>query len=479
MAMLDGTVVNVALPRIGAEFHASVAGLQWIVDGYLLSLAALILVSGALGDRYGRRRIYLVGVIWFGVTSLCCGLAPDIGLLVAARILQGVGGALLTPGALAILQSVFVREDRARAIGAWTGLGGVAAAIGPLAGGVLVQVGSWRLAFLINPPLAVLCVLLALRYVPETSDGADARRPDLPLAALGVVGLAGLTALLVQLPSTGLSPLTLVTGVVGVLGLVAFGVGQRYRRHPLVPPALFHDRTFVMANVVTFVLYAALGGVLLLLVLQLQVSLHYPPTLAGLASLPVTVLMLLLSGPSGRLASRIGPRTQLVVGPLLLAAGMLLERRVVPGANYLTGVLPGVVVFGLGLSCTVAPVTATALAAAPDRFAGVASGVNNAIARTGTLLLVAVLPAAVGLTGAGYADPAALTRSWRLALLITAGLGVLGALAALGVRNTVFQDSTDAAEDSVRMSANSAGSMLPPETTATVRPRGRSSRRKR
>jgi EmrB/QacA subfamily drug resistance transporter len=481
MAMLDGTVVNVALPRIGAQFGASVAGLQWTVDGYLLSLAALILVSGALGDRYGRRRVYLIGVTWFGAASLLCGLAPSLQLLVAARVLQGVGGALLTPGALAILQSVFAREERARAIGAWTGLGGVASAVGPLAGGALIQLGSWRLAFLINPPIAALCVFLALRFVPESADAGRSGRPDLLAATLGALGLAGLTALLVELPAGGPSPVTLGAGAVGVLGLAAFVLTQARRADPLVPPALFRDRTFVVANLLTFVMYAALGGVLLLLVLQLQVSLHYPPTLAGLASLPVTVLMLLLSGRSGRLAARIGPRPQLVLGPFLLAAGMLLERNVQPGASYLTGVLPGVVVFGLGLSCTVAPVTATVLAAAPDRFAGVASGVNNAIARTGNLLAVAVLPSVIGLTGAAYADPVALTRSWRLALLVTAGLAVLGGLTALGVRNTVFQEPTagQGQSGSASASANTAGSALPPESTATVRPVGRSSRRKR
>jgi EmrB/QacA subfamily drug resistance transporter len=478
MALLDGTVVNVALPRIGAALHASVAGLQWIVDGYLLSLAALIMISGALGDRYGRRRVYLVGVTWFGLASLLCGLAPTLPLLVAARVLQGIGGALLTPGSLAILQSVFARADRARAIGAWTGLGGLATAVGPPAGGALLQLGSWRLVFLINPPIAAVCVLLALRYVPESADADRTGRPDLLAATLGVLGLAGLTGLLVELPGSGLTPVTVVAGIGGLAGLAGFGLAQRLRPDPLVPAALLRERTFAVANLVTFVVYAALGGVLLLLVLQLQVSLGYPPTLAGLASLPVTVLMLLLSGPSGRLAARIGPKPQLVAGPLLLAAGMLLERRVVPGASYPTGVLPGVLVFGLGLTCTVAPVTATVLAAAPDRFAGTASGVNNAVARTANLLAVAVLPPLIGLAGADYADPVALTRAWRLALLITAGLAAAGAVAALGVRNDVFQEGS-AGSGSASTSANSAGSMLPPESTATVRPRGSWSRRKR
>ncbi|HEY1572121.1 MAG TPA: MFS transporter [Pseudonocardiaceae bacterium] len=447
MAMLDGSVVNVALPRIGADLHGTVADLQWIVDGYLLTLAGLVLVAGALGDRYGRRRVYLIGVVWFGIASLLCGVAPDMGLLIAARVLQGVGGALLTPGALAILESSFARDDRARAIGAWSGLSGIAAAAGPLVGGALVQVWSWRLAFLINPPVAVVCVILALRYVPESSDGDLKGRPDILGSATGALGLAGLTALLVEAPAEGLgNPVVLASGVVGVVGLVTFVVLQRREADPLVPPSLFASRTFTAANMLTFVVYAALGGVLLLLVVQLQVSLGYPPTLAGLAGLPLTILMLLLSARSGRLAQRIGPRTQLIVGPLLLAAGMLLLREVKPGASYLTGVLPGVIVFGLGLSAMVAPVTATVLAAAPDRFAGVASGVNNAVARTGSLLAVAVLPAAVGLTGAAYTDPVALTAAWRLALLICAVLALVGAVVAIGIDNNVLRGDEPAAE---------------------------------
>jgi EmrB/QacA subfamily drug resistance transporter len=439
MAMLDGSIVNVALPRIGTALHGTVADLQWVVDGYLLALAGLVLVAGALGDRYGRRRVYLVGVVWFGVTSLLSGVAPTMGLLIGARVLQGIGGALLTPGALAILESSFAREDRARAIGAWSGLGGVAAAAGPLVGGALIQIWSWRLAFLINPPVAVVCVLLALRYVPESRDTSLTGRPDVLGSATGAIGLSGITAFLVEAPSRGYgNPLVLTAGIVGVVGLAVFVLLQRRGAEPLVPPSLFGVRTFTLANLLTFVVYAALSGVMLLLVVQLQVSLHYPPTLAGLAGLPLTILMLLLSARSGRLAQRIGPKLQLVVGPLLLAVGMVLLRMATPGAGYLTGVLPGVLVFGLGLAAMVAPVTATVLAAAPERFAGVSSGVNNAVARTGSLLAVAVLPAAVGLSGAAYTDPVALTAGWQLSLWICAGLAVAGAVLALGIDNNVL-----------------------------------------
>lgn len=448
MAMLDGTVVNVALPRIGAELGASVAGLQWILDGYLLSLASLILVAGSLGDRYGRRRVYVVGIVWFGLASLLCGVAPTTELLVAARVLQGVGGALLTPGSLAILQSSFDRSDRARAIGAWSGLGGIAAAVGPLVGGLLVQAWSWRLAFLINLPIAVVCVWMAHRHVPESRDEQLRGRPDVLSSALGAAGLAGVTAALVEAPVRGAAdPVVLVAGILGVAGLTSFVVLQVRSRDPLVPPEMFRDRTFTLANALTFVVYTALGGVMMLLVLHLQVSLGYSPTAAGVAGLPITVIMLLTSSLSGRIAQKTGPRLQLVAGPLVIAAGMLLMMRIQPGASYLTEVLPAVVVFGLGLTTVVAPVTATVLAAAEDRHAGVASGVNNAIARTGGLLAVAVLPAVSGLNGAAYTDPAALTDAWRTSLMICAVLAAVGGVLALGVRNDVLGTSPEPEEE--------------------------------
>ena len=439
LAMLDSTIVNVALPVIGEDLGASVSGLQWILNGYLLPLAALVLVAGSLGDRYGRRQVFLIGVVWFGLASLLCGLAWSTEALVAARVMQGIGGALLTPGSLAILQAVFVPADRAKAIGAWSGLSGVATAIGPLAGGLLVQAASWRLAFLVNVPVAALCVWLTMRYVPESRDPELTEPPAWTETVLGAVGLAGLTAALVEAPGRGLAdPLVLVCGLVGVAALGAFVVAQLRGRAPLIPPQLFSSRTFVLANAYTFLVYGALGAVFVLLIVQLQTSLGYPPTAAGLAGLPITVIMLLLSARSGRLAQRIGPRLQLVVGPVLLTVGLLLMRRIVPGASYLGAVLPAVVVFGLGLAVLVAPITATALAAAADRYAGVASGVNNAIARTGSLLAVAVLPVVAGLRGTEYADPAALTAGWQTALLFAAAVTALAAVLAIGIDNEVL-----------------------------------------
>ncbi|MFC4854340.1 MFS transporter [Actinophytocola glycyrrhizae] len=446
MAFLDGTVVNIALPHIGAEFGADVAGLQWIVNGYLLTLAALILVAGSLGDRYGRRRVYLVGVGWFAVSSLLCGVAVNTEMLVGARILQGIGGALLTPGALAIIQSSFHREDRARAIGAWSGLGGIAGAVGPLVGGLLVQAWSWRLAFLINLPIGLAVVWLTRRYVPESCDDSMGGRPDVWGSVLGALGLAGVTTALVEGPGRGAGdPLVVGGAALGVVCLVGFVVLQMRQRDPLVPPDIFANRTFVVANLLTFVVYAALGGVMMLFVLQLQVSLGYSPLFAGLASVPISVLMLLLSARSGKLAQRFGPRPFLVAGPLVIALAMVLYTRVTPGASYLFTVLPAVVVFGLGLTAVVAPVTATVLAAAQDRHAGVASGVNNAIARTGGLLAVAILPAAAGLSGESYADPAAMTSGWQTAMWLCAGLCVVGGVLALWVRNDVLAPAVESA----------------------------------
>jgi EmrB/QacA subfamily drug resistance transporter len=448
MAMLDGTIVNVALPRIGTELGASVAGLQWILDGYLLALASLILVAGALGDRYGRRRVFVIGVLWFGAASVLSGLAVSTTMLVGTRVLQGIGGALLTPGSLAILETAFVREDRARAIGAWSGLGGIATAIGPPVGGLLVEVWSWRLAFLINVPIAVACVWFTRRYVPESRDEAATGRPGVLGSVLCAVGLAGLTGALVEAPGRGAGdPLVVIAAVLGVAALAAFVRLQFASADPLVPPSLFRVRTFTLANVLTFVVYAALGGVMMLLVLQLQVSLGYSPTAAGSASLPITAIMLLLSGRSGALAQSIGPRLQLVVGPMVLAVGILLMTRIAPGGSYVGTVLPAVVVFGLGLAVVVAPVTASVLAAAPEQRAGVASGVNNAIARAGSLLAIAVLPAIAGLTGTAYSDPIALTAGWRISLYVCAALSVAGGLAGLGARNDVLARVPEAEDD--------------------------------
>ena len=420
VVMLDGTVVNVALQRIGTELDAGFAGLQWTLNGYTLTLAALILLGGSLGDRFGRRRVFVIGVTWFAAASLLCATAQTIEWLVAARALQGVGGALLTPGSLALISATFDPRDRGAAIGAWSGFGGIAGAAGPFVGGWLVDAVSWRAVFLVNLPLAAVVIAVALRHVPETRDPTATGRIDVAGAATAALGLAGLTY--------GLIEQTVWPAVLGAVLMVAFVVVERRSAAPLVALELFASRLFVAANLVTLAVYAAIGTVFFLLVLQLQVVSGYSPLLAGSAALPVTLLMLLLSARAGRLAQRTGPTLPMTVGPLVAAAGLVLLLRVGPDAAYLTDVLPGVAVFGLGLSAMVAPLTATVLGAVPDGHAGVASGVNNAVARTATLLAVAALPALVGLGGADYTRPEEFDAGFGAAMLICAGLLVTGAL---------------------------------------------------
>jgi EmrB/QacA subfamily drug resistance transporter len=430
LAMLDATVVNVALERIGTDLGADFSGLQWTVNAYTLTLASFILLGGSLGDRFGRRRIFVFGVVWFAAASLLCGLAPSIETLVAARALQGIGGALLTPGSLAIISAAFHGRDRAAAIGAWSGLSGVAGAIGPFVGGWLVE-WNWRAVFLVNLPLAVLVVVVAIRHVPETRDPEAAPRLDWPGTLAVVVGLAGLTYALTAAEAQGASAAVLASGALGVAALVTFVVVERTSSHPLVPPRLFADRQFTATNVLTLLVYAGLGALFVMLVLNLQVVAGFSPLLSGTALLPVTVLMLLFSARVGALAQRYGPRAFLTAGPLVAAGGVLLLRRIGPDADYLTDVLPGAVLFGAGLTLTVAPLTATVLDSAPDRYAGVASGVNNAVARAAGLLAVAVIPVAAGIGGEDYTDPTAFADGFRTAMLLIAALLAAGGIVGL------------------------------------------------
>jgi EmrB/QacA subfamily drug resistance transporter len=437
IAFLDGTVVNVALPAIGRDLHGGLSGLQWTVDGYLLTLGSLLLLGGSLGDLYGRRRMFVAGLIAFTGASALCGLAPSIGALVAARALQGVGGALLVPGSLALLSASFRPEDRGRAVGAWSGLAGVATAVGPFLGGWLVDAVSWRLVFLINLPLAAVAVAVTLAHVPESSDPTAAHRPDVIGALTATAGLGGVVFALIQWSAHGASAAVVGTGLAGVMALVAFPLVERRRRQPLVPLEIFRSRQFSGANVTTLVVYAAFGGALFLLVLELQQVLHYSALAAGSALLPITVLMLLLSARAAGLAQRIGPRLPMTVGPLLVASGLALVSGLRPGDAYATAVLPGVAVLGLGLAATVAPLTAAVMAAVEERHVGVGSGVNNAVARVGTLLAVALLPLAAGLGGLSPGAPGYRDGVSR-AILIAAGLCVVGgAVAFATVRRAV------------------------------------------
>jgi EmrB/QacA subfamily drug resistance transporter len=437
IASIDATVVGIALPAIGRDFHAGLPDLQWVVTAYTLTLAGLLLVAGAFGDRYGRKRVFLIGVIWFTLASVLCSLAPTVQVLIFARAVQGIGAALLTPGSLAIIEASFDPADRSKAIGAWSGLSGVGTAIGPFLGGWLLQVASWRWIFVINVPVAVVVVALAVRHVPESRDPGATGRVDLPGGALVTLGLVGLTYGLIQGPGSGWASPVVLTALAGGVALMAgFIARERYAAKPMLPLGLFSSSQFTATNLVTFVVYGALGGALFLLPIQLQQVSRYTALQSGISLLPVTAIMLTLSARSGALAARIGPRLQMSVGPVIVAAGLALLARIGPGGDYLTEVLPAVVVFGLGLAVTVAPLTSTVLAAAPAENAGTASAVNNAVARAAGLVAVAVLPAAAGITGAAYLNAPQFSAGFRTAVLISAALCVVGgAVAAVTIRN--------------------------------------------
>ncbi|MFC7258044.1 MFS transporter [Streptomyces lutosisoli] len=428
MAMLDSTVVNVALPRIGRDLDASLAALQWTVNAYMLTLAGLILLGGSLGDRFGRRKVFVIGVVWFAAASLLCGLAPSSGVLIAARALQGVGGALLTPGSLALIQASFHPDDRARAVGLWSGFGGVGAAVGPFLGGWLVDGPGWRWVFLLNIPVALVCAPIALRHVPESADGQTHKGFDVLGAALGALSLALVTYALIEARSG--SVLVVVTAVAGVAAGVAFVYVEKRRPDPMMPLDIFASRQFTAVNLVTLCVYAAFAGFFFLTALQLQVVAGYSALQAGTALLPTTALMLLFSARSGELAQRIGPRIPLTVGPLLCAAGMLLMLRVGPDASYVVDVLPALLVMGAGMVTLVAPLTATVLASVATARAGLASGINNAAARAAGLIAVAALPLLTGMGPDAYRSADAFNAAFRRAMPLCAGVLVVGAVLA-------------------------------------------------
>jgi EmrB/QacA subfamily drug resistance transporter len=422
MAFLDGSIVSLALPAIDRELDAGVVGLQWTVNAYTLTLAALILVSGSMGDRLGRRRIFLIGVIWFAAASLLCAAAPSIEVLVAARGLQGIGGALLTPGSLAIISASIDPADRGRAIGIWAGLSGVTTALGPLVGGWLVDTVGWRWVFWINIPLAVAVVVIALRHVPETK--GEQNRLDFGGAGLSLVGLAFLTY--------GLVAQEWVPSIAGGVLLVVFVIHQRVTPHALVPLSLFSDRVFTAANICTFAIYGSISAGYLLLVLQLQYVSGYSPLEAGLATMPPTILMLLFSGRAGALGQRIGPRWPLTFGPIIMALGFLIYLRVDGDPNFVFDVLGGGIVSGLGLTLLVAPLTTSVLASAPADQAGIASGINNAVARTASLLAVAAIPPIAGIAGADFSSPEVFSPGFRTGTMMVIGMLVTaGVLAAV------------------------------------------------
>lgn len=443
LVFLDASVVNVALPTIARDLHVGLTALQWTVNAYTLTLAGLLLLGGSLGDHYGRRRIFVIGIVWFALASLLCGLAPNAPALIASRALQGIGAALLTPGSLAIIEATYRPSDRAPAIGAWSGLAGVATALAPLLGGYLTAAVSWRLVFLINLPFTAVALWAAIRHVPESRDPAAAPQLDLTGAALAALGLAGITYGLTDGPSLGwASPVVLVAWLGGALALVAFVAVERTTRYPMLPLDLFRSAQFSGANVVTFLVYGALGGAFFLLPIQLQRVLGMSPLRSGLALMPVTVVLLLLSARAGRLAQRIGPRLPMTLGPLIAAAGLALMVRIVPGSSYWGSTLPAVLVFSLGLSLTVAPLTATVLAAASAEHAGVASAVNNAVARAAGLLAVATLPVVAGIAGASALSTDVFAAGFRKAMWISAALVAAGGLLAFATIRRLPADET-------------------------------------
>lgn len=409
VVFLDSSVVNVALPALRADLDLGLAGQQWVIEAYLLTLGSLLLVGGSLSDRLGRRRVFSAGLAGFGLTSLLCAVAPSGGLLVAGRALQGAAGALLVPGSLAIITATFGERERGAAIGSWTAWTGVAFIVGPLAGGVLIDAVSWRLIFALNVPLVAGTLVLVARAVAESRDPEAGRGLDLPGALLCTLGLGGVVLALTEQPTRGWGdPSVALPLAAGIVCLAAFLVRERRVAHPMLPLDLFRVRNFAAANLATLAVYGGLAGSMFFVVLFIQQVGGYSALEAGLALMPITLLMLALSRRFGLLADRLGSRAFMAGGPIVAAGGLLLLLRVERDADYLGAVLPGVALFGLGLAATVAPLTATVLGSVEQRHAGIASGINNAVSRVAGLVAIAAL-------GAGVSAEFAATLDGRLA----------------------------------------------------------------
>jgi EmrB/QacA subfamily drug resistance transporter len=447
VVFLDSTVVNVALPAVAEDLDAGLAGQQWVVEAYMLTLVSLLLVGGSLGDRFGRRRMFVAGLVAFGVTSVLCAVAPSVELLVAARALQGMAGALLVPGSLAIVAATFEGEARGKAVGTWTAWTGIATVFGPAGGGALIEALSWRAIFWVNIPLIAVTVVLAMRAIAESRDPEAAPSVDWPGILLSAAGLGGPVFALIEQPNLGWGhPAVWIPLVTGTACLGLFVLREARARQPMVELGLFRIRNFWVANVTTFAAYAGLIGGLFFLTLFLQQVAAYSPLDAGLATTPISVVLFLLSPRFGRLASSLGPRLPMTAGPIVAGLGLLLLLRVDADAAYVADVLPGVLVFSLGLAATVAPLTATVLDSVDERHVGIASGINNGISRVAGLLAIAILGAVIsakfGADAGGGSNPLtasapeASTAAFRLGIAIAALLMLLGGVVSwLGIEN--------------------------------------------
>ena len=438
LAFLDSSAIGIAIPVMGRDLDASLSDLQWVVTGYLLTLGTLVLVGGALGDVYGDRRIFLTGTLWFAAASVLCGLAWNVEALIVFRILQGVGAAMLVPTSLALIQLAFVPHHRAAAIGVWSAFSGVSSLLGPVVGGWLVDAFSWRLLFFVNPLIAIPVVVVALRFVPPVRP-SESKGPDVAGGLAATAGLGGLVFALIEGPVLGWDdPLVIGAIAVGLVGLAALGVVETKSTHPMVPPGIFRSRQFTGANLYTLTVYSMLYGSVFFVQIQLQNVLGYHALAAGLAALPVTVMLLVLSPQAGKMAERIGPRIPMIVGPLFAAVGALMLAGIEEGTDYWSFIFPAMLLVGVGIGIFVAPLTAAVLAAVDETRVGIASGINNSVARLGGLLAVTLLPLAAGLetvSGAAYSE------GFSTVMTISAGLMLVGSLiAALTIRERLVRE---------------------------------------
>ena len=457
VVFLDSTVVNVALPAIRDDLDAGLAGQQWVVEAYLLTMVSLLLVGGSLGDQFGRRRMYLAGLVAFGATSVLCAAAPSDEFLVGARALQGIAGALLVPGSLAIVAATFEGEERGKAVGTWTAWTGIATVVGPAGGGALISLSSWRAIFWINLPLIAATLYLTLRVVEESRDPDAVPGIDWTGILLSAIGLGGPVFALIEQPTHGWrDPGVWIPLLVGFLSFALFLRHEARARHPMLDLGLFRIRNFAVANLTTFAAYAGLIGGLFFVALFLQQVAGYSAFEAGLATTPVSVLLFVLSPRFGRLASGSGPRLPMTAGPIVGGIGLLLMLRVGPEADYVADLLPAIVVFGVGLAATVAPLTATVLDSVEERRVGIASGVNNGVSRVAGLLAIAVLGAVISaqfdssvgrevasgpLTAAA---PDASTDAFHLGILIAGLLMIAGGIASwIGIEDRRPEESPE------------------------------------